>query len=251
MPFCPHAFTCKCSLQLLVFWHEAFGFCYSIDTGTLLGFLCCCPVSWRCCSFWSVGLAHSCTPAVYWWGRCWGEPIQSLGYGTEKYLIWSAHCLTCPHLLWGWLTSNPRNQGQLYSVAQVRCRAWSPHLLQLVSSRDSSPALMTPGLALCPAMKSEEQGRVGGHLFLIHAVAQQTRGRTGSPVLKPSGPANLHPSPPILASSTVLPRWGAGPALLLSGFCRGQLSHQQPLLLVRAKERGGDLFHRLKGKQLW
>ena len=32
-------------------------------------------------NFGSVGSAPSCTPAVYWWGRCWSGPIQNSGIG--------------------------------------------------------------------------------------------------------------------------------------------------------------------------
>ena len=38
-PFCPHSFTCKCSLQELLVWFEASGFCYPINTGSLPGLL--------------------------------------------------------------------------------------------------------------------------------------------------------------------------------------------------------------------
>jgi hypothetical protein len=48
-------------------WYEASGFCYSIDTGPHWDFSwisCCCSVSWRYCSFESVGPAPSFTPAI-------------------------------------------------------------------------------------------------------------------------------------------------------------------------------------------
>jgi hypothetical protein len=41
---------------------------------------CCCPVSWRSCSFGSLRLAHS--QAVHRWSRCWGGPTQSPGSGS-------------------------------------------------------------------------------------------------------------------------------------------------------------------------
>jgi hypothetical protein len=58
---------------------------------------CCCPVSWRSCSFEPVGPAPSCTPAVHWWGTCWDEPFQNLG--SERYMSWSAQRLFYYHAL--------------------------------------------------------------------------------------------------------------------------------------------------------
>jgi len=38
---------------------------------------CCCPVSWRSCSFGSAGPASSHSPAIQRCGRCWDGPTQS------------------------------------------------------------------------------------------------------------------------------------------------------------------------------
>lgn len=55
-----------CNEPLVCF--EASGFCYTFDTRTIL-ISCCCPVSWKFCSFEYVGLAHSQVSAIH---RCSG-----------------------------------------------------------------------------------------------------------------------------------------------------------------------------------
>jgi hypothetical protein len=59
-------------------------------------------------NFGSVGSAPSCTPAVYWWGRCWSGPIQNSGIGPAGQPV--AFPALTPS---GQLTSNPCNQGRL------------------------------------------------------------------------------------------------------------------------------------------
>lgn len=44
-------------------------------------FSCCCPSSWRSCSFRKAGMAHSRISTICKWYRFWGGPIQSSGYG--------------------------------------------------------------------------------------------------------------------------------------------------------------------------
>ena len=44
---------------------------------------CCCPVSWRSCSFGTEGPASSHVPPVCRWCRFWGGPTQHPGSGPE------------------------------------------------------------------------------------------------------------------------------------------------------------------------
>ena len=43
---------------------------------------CCCPVSWRSCSFGSTGPSPSCAPGFHQWDRCRSGPRQSPGSGS-------------------------------------------------------------------------------------------------------------------------------------------------------------------------
>jgi hypothetical protein len=77
----------------------------------------CCPVSWRSCSFGSVG------PPASPWGRCWGSPIESPGSGPESRQ--SCQVPGSP----AFTPSRPahqqgQRQSQLYPAVQARCRAW-------------------------------------------------------------------------------------------------------------------------------
>lgn len=56
---------------------------------------CHCPVSSRSCSFGSVGLEPSHTPAVHRWGRCWGGPTQTPHNQGQSYTAAHARCMTC------------------------------------------------------------------------------------------------------------------------------------------------------------
>jgi hypothetical protein len=57
----------------------------------------CCPVSWRSCSFGSVGPVPSPTPEVHRWGGCWDEPSQSPGSGRGWKLGLSFHLFPHAH----------------------------------------------------------------------------------------------------------------------------------------------------------
>jgi hypothetical protein len=76
---------------------------------------CWCPVSWRSCSFGSVGPAPSHTPAVY----------QALALGLRRYLSWGQSQLFSSHAL-GWLIRVCTVRSKC--VAWVRRRACSPAL---------------------------------------------------------------------------------------------------------------------------
>ena len=73
---------------------------------------CCCPVSWRSCSFGFESPATSCTPAVHWWSRCWSRPPQSHGSG-----IWAGQ--STGSCTWGWLASNSATRAS-YPATQRR-----------------------------------------------------------------------------------------------------------------------------------
>ena len=63
---------------------EPSGFCYTINTASLWDsswISCCWPVSWRSCSFGSVGLAPSHAPTVHRWGGSWGGQLKALDLG--------------------------------------------------------------------------------------------------------------------------------------------------------------------------
>jgi hypothetical protein len=103
-------------------------FCNFIGTGTSLGLLS--DVLLLHCVMKILDLkdwvALSCTLAVHQCSRCWDKSIQRFASGPERYLSWSALQLSYSHALWGQFTSKTCNQGQLYPVAQVGCRAYSP-----------------------------------------------------------------------------------------------------------------------------
>jgi hypothetical protein len=184
IPFCPHFFACKCLLQWL--WSgKRF---LASPTLLILGphwdsshICCCCPVSWRSCSFGSV---QSCASADVQ-GRCWGAPIKGLDLGLKG--IWADQAAGCPALP----TRIPWNHSQIYPAAQARCRVHSPAcVLQLVRDTygqfsHSWESGSHPPSAIC----GNGQGRGGGHLPLIYATVQQTRkGRACFPVAMPLGP---------------------------------------------------------------
>ena len=102
--------------------------------------------------------------------------------------------------------------------------------LQLVGGRVSSPALMSLGPALlylqhqsqlhCAA-KAWDRGSSPPHPLQHHPVtSQQMSGGAISPALLPS--SWFTDAPSTRASSTVLPRQGAGPALLSAAASEGQ-----------------------------
>ena len=114
-------FHCNDSLV----WFEASGSCYTISTGSswdssrLSRW---CPVSWRPCSFGSVGLTPSYTAAVRRWDRCWGGPTQSPG--PERYLSWWAHWQHIPNtpLTWPALPCCPGKVQDLLSWVPKQVR---------------------------------------------------------------------------------------------------------------------------------
>ena len=87
LPFSPYTFICNCSLKWIisVVWGLwlLLHYQYWILTETPLGS----PVGALCCGYpasLSTGLAPSCTPSVYRWGGCWGEPTHSLESGLQR-----------------------------------------------------------------------------------------------------------------------------------------------------------------------
>lgn len=143
------------------------------------------------CNFEYVGLATSCTVAVHRWNGCWNGPIQSPGSRVKRYLSWSAP--SSPSLM---------TLGLVYQKpepALPRRGAVLLRVLQLVRYMATSPTLTTSGPAHPSVLHDKGQGRGGGHLFLVYATVQQTRGRGSSPALTPSGLA--HPQPPYPASA--------------------------------------------------
>ena len=93
---------------------------------------CCCPLSWRSCSFAFVEPVPSCTPAVHQWGRCWLSQFKALDLGLRGYELVSllALQLSCPH---GWLTSNPATRA--ISVLLLRKDA-EPTLLNVAAGEE-------------------------------------------------------------------------------------------------------------------
>jgi hypothetical protein len=97
---------------------------------------CCCPVSWRSCSFGSIGLASSCIPAAHQWGRCSGDPTQSPGTGPERYLSCSVHQLSFTHNQQGMLsslatanscnTSTSKGQSQIFCSYALGASSYTP-----------------------------------------------------------------------------------------------------------------------------
>jgi hypothetical protein len=115
----------------LLVWYEASDFCYTINTGTSLDILLLLfPMSWRSCSFGSVGPAPSCTPSVHWWGRCLGGPIQSPGSGPE-------------------LVDEPASSPTPSEWALLLCPSWPIQCHCQQGGRASFPTLMLSGWLIC------------------------------------------------------------------------------------------------------
>lgn len=85
----------------------------------------CCPVSWRSCSFGTVGPASSFTPAIHRWGKILGWTIQSPGSGPKRYLSWSA-CLFSALMPSGLAHQQPPQSGLALPCCSGKCRAHSP-----------------------------------------------------------------------------------------------------------------------------
>lgn len=108
---------------------------------------------------------------------------------------------------WGKLnnTYTTATQGQLYNVAQFRCR---DHSLEGSGWWESGLALSTSGATLLPATRGKRAGGIG-LLSLAHIIVWQMRdgNTTHAYVLEP---AHAHPFTEV--RSTVLLRWGTWPA---------------------------------------
>lgn len=108
---------------------------------------------------------------------------------------------------WGKLNNTyiTATQGQLYNVAQFRCR---DHSLEGRGWWESGLALSTSGASLLPATRGKRAGGIG-LLSLAHIIVWQMRdgNTTHAYVLEP---AHAHPFTEV--RSTVLLRWGTWPA---------------------------------------
>ena len=166
-------------------------------------------MSWKSCSFGSVGPAPSYTTAVHRRCRYWGDLIQNPSSGTERYLSLRYHQLSCSHTT------------RMSSLAPPRLA----HLrLQAARGRASSPTHMSLELTH-PHLHHEGQLYSAIH-GRYRACSHQSCTEEGlgqlscSPALKPA--AHWQPPQP-------------GPALLCcSGHLQGFLS--SVLQLVRDKD---------------
>jgi hypothetical protein len=121
-------------------WHKPSGFCYSIHIRISLRLPYWCPVSWRSCSFGSVGSAPSCKQQFINGVEVWVGQFKAFYLiEPEKYLSWSACGFYCFHILWS---------GSLATLATtILCcpdevQGHLSQVLQQMRGRDSSPDLM-------------------------------------------------------------------------------------------------------------
>ena len=115
-------------------------------------------MSWRSCSFGSVGPAPSHTPAVHPLVGCWCGLVQSPESVPERYLSWSASLRFSPDMPSGKLTSNPLPPGPgLCCPSKVQGPL--SQVLQLERDMANSPTLVTAGQLSClPQMQRVEVG---------------------------------------------------------------------------------------------
>ena len=195
VPFVHSSVLANVHCNKLLVCFKASRFCYTINTESLPGLfldVLLLPISWRSCSFGSLGPAPSPAPAVHKWDRCWDGPTQSPGSEPELNLSWSGGQLFCTlttsvrssaspqpaHPIWkparsqGQLFSShalgqhpASQQGQLYYLSQERCRNHSPNYCRQTERQGliSSLAFMILGLAVLSAI-----GRVGVGTSLSH-----------------------------------------------------------------------------------
>jgi hypothetical protein len=71
IPFCPHIFNCKCSFQGVNGLFQGLWLLLYCPYWIISGIFCCCSVSWRSCSFGSIGPSYA--PADDKWHRCWAN----------------------------------------------------------------------------------------------------------------------------------------------------------------------------------
>lgn len=98
VPFVHSSVLANVHCNKLLVCFKASRFCYTINTESLPGLfldVLLLPISWRSCSFGSLGPAPSPAPAVHKWDRCWDGPTQSPGSEPELNLSWSGGQLFC------------------------------------------------------------------------------------------------------------------------------------------------------------
>ena len=181
MLICPNSFTCE--LIAMSPWSGSRPLASVIPSvpvphqGSSLTF-CCCPETWRSCSFGAAGPGPSHAPTVHRWVKCRGKPTQSPGSGSEWKL---------PALL------GPRHQGQFSHVTQERCGTNSPKCciwqgvgpgLPLSHPQGQPVCLLqgTPLPHLHHPMAGERQGQLSGvpQPEWGQALPQQILGRASS-----------------------------------------------------------------------